>query len=98
MVWDKLSRRIYLSNRMQRVDSLEACWWAPIAPHSSQSVLCTMSGHRGGGNHPHVCVLPVPGSGWLKIKPEYVDNLMDELDLIVVGGYFGKGVSWVKLE
>ncbi|XP_071488614.1 DNA ligase 4-like [Diadema antillarum] len=32
------------------------------------------------------------GSGWLKIKPEYVDNLMDELDLLVVGGYFGKGV------
>ncbi|XP_041473446.1 DNA ligase 4-like isoform X2 [Lytechinus variegatus] len=31
------------------------------------------------------------GSGWLKIKPEYVDNLMDELDLLVVGGYFGKG-------
>lgn len=31
------------------------------------------------------------GSGWLKIKPEYVDNLMDELDVLVVGGYFGKG-------
>ncbi|XP_072034969.1 DNA ligase 4-like [Amphiura filiformis] len=31
------------------------------------------------------------GSGWLKIKPEYMSNLMDELDLIVVGGYFGKG-------
>ena len=34
------------------------------------------------------------GSGWLKIKPEYVDNLMDELDLLIVGGYFGKGVSF----
>ncbi|XP_022104577.1 DNA ligase 4-like [Acanthaster planci] len=32
------------------------------------------------------------GSGWLKIKPEYVDNLMDELDLLVVGGFFGKGI------
>ncbi|XP_071791788.1 DNA ligase 4-like [Asterias amurensis] len=32
------------------------------------------------------------GSGWLKIKPEYVDNLMDELDLLIVGGYFGKGI------
>ncbi|PIK62711.1 putative DNA ligase 4 [Apostichopus japonicus] len=31
------------------------------------------------------------GSGWLKIKPEYIDNLMDELDLLIVGGYFGKG-------
>ncbi|KAJ8019961.1 DNA ligase 4 [Holothuria leucospilota] len=32
------------------------------------------------------------GSGWLKIKPEYIDNLMDELDLLIVGGYFGKGI------
>nr|XP_057907102.1 DNA ligase 4 [Doryrhamphus excisus] len=31
------------------------------------------------------------GEGWLKIKPEYVDGLMDELDLIIVGGYWGKG-------
>ncbi|XP_076839180.1 DNA ligase 4 [Brachyhypopomus gauderio] len=31
------------------------------------------------------------GEGWLKIKPEYVDGLMDELDLLIVGGYWGKG-------
>ncbi|XP_072332377.1 DNA ligase 4 isoform X2 [Scyliorhinus torazame] len=31
------------------------------------------------------------GEGWLKIKPEYVDGLMDELDILIVGGYFGKG-------
>lgn len=31
------------------------------------------------------------GEGWLKIKPEYVDGLMDELDLLIVGGYMGKG-------
>ncbi|KAJ7378944.1 DNA ligase (ATP) [Desmophyllum pertusum] len=31
------------------------------------------------------------GSGWLKIKPEYVDSLSDELDLLIVGGYFGVG-------
>uniref|UniRef100_A0A3P9LD70 DNA ligase n=1 Tax=Oryzias latipes TaxID=8090 RepID=A0A3P9LD70_ORYLA len=31
------------------------------------------------------------GEGWLKIKPEYVDSLMDELDLLIVGGYWGKG-------
>lgn len=29
--------------------------------------------------------------GWYKIKPEYVGGLMDELDLIVVGGYMGVG-------
>lgn len=29
--------------------------------------------------------------GWLKIKPEYIDGLMDELDLIIIGGYFGEG-------
>ncbi|XP_042327134.1 DNA ligase 4 isoform X2 [Sceloporus undulatus] len=32
------------------------------------------------------------GEGWLKIKPEYVSGLMDELDLLVVGGYWGKGL------
>ncbi|XP_067047572.1 DNA ligase 4-like [Acropora muricata] len=31
------------------------------------------------------------GSGWLKIKPEYVDSLSDEMDLLIVGGYFGVG-------
>ncbi|KAG8517013.1 DNA ligase 4 [Galemys pyrenaicus] len=31
------------------------------------------------------------GEGWLKIKPEYVNGLMDELDVLIVGGYWGKG-------
>ncbi|KAM4860192.1 DNA ligase 4 isoform 1-T3 [Thomomys bottae] len=31
------------------------------------------------------------GEGWLKIKPEYVTGLMDELDILIVGGYWGKG-------
>ena len=34
-----------------------------------------------------------PGSGWLKIKPEYVDSLSDQLDVLIVGGYYGEGVS-----
>ena len=29
--------------------------------------------------------------GWFKLKPEYVGGLMDELDLLIVGGYFGVG-------
>lgn len=29
--------------------------------------------------------------GWYKMKPEYMDGMMDELDLMVVGGYFGTG-------
>lgn len=29
--------------------------------------------------------------GWYKIKPEYVGGLMDELDVLVVGGNFGVG-------
>lgn len=32
------------------------------------------------------------GEGWLKIKPEYVSGLMDELDILIVGGYWGKGL------
>lgn len=29
--------------------------------------------------------------GWFKVKPEYVGGLMDELDVLVVGGFFGVG-------
>ncbi|XP_055945641.1 DNA ligase 4-like [Argiope bruennichi] len=31
------------------------------------------------------------GCGWLKVKPEYIENLMDELDLLIIGGYYGEG-------
>uniref|UniRef100_A0A5S6QX03 DNA ligase n=1 Tax=Trichuris muris TaxID=70415 RepID=A0A5S6QX03_TRIMR len=30
-------------------------------------------------------------AGWLKIKPDYIHGLCDQLDLLVVGGYFGTG-------
>ena len=29
--------------------------------------------------------------GWYKLKPEYVGGLMDELDVLVLGGYLGVG-------
>eukprot|EP00026_Physarum_polycephalum_P001548 Phypoly_transcript_01550.p1 GENE.Phypoly_transcript_01550~~Phypoly_transcript_01550.p1 ORF type:complete len:948 (+),score=159.21 Phypoly_transcript_01550:87-2930(+) len=28
---------------------------------------------------------------WVKIKPEYVEGLGDDLDLLIIGGYYGKG-------
>nr|XP_042896531.1 DNA ligase 4 [Parasteatoda tepidariorum] len=31
------------------------------------------------------------GGGWLKVKPEYIENLMNELDLLIIGGYYGEG-------
>jgi len=31
------------------------------------------------------------GGGWLKIKPEYSNDLMDQCDLLVMGGYYGRG-------
>ena len=27
-------------------------------------------------------------SGWYKLKPDYVDGIMTEIDLVIVGGYF----------
>nr|CAD7410420.1 unnamed protein product [Timema cristinae] len=45
-------------------------------------------------------VLKDPGSvykpntrkgGWYKIKPEYTEGMMDHLDLIIMGGYYGDG-------
>ena len=29
--------------------------------------------------------------GWFKIKPEYIGGLTDEVDVLIVGGYFGAG-------
>jgi DNA ligase-4 len=28
---------------------------------------------------------------WIKVKPEYIDSMNDDIDLVIVGGYFGKG-------
>lgn len=30
-------------------------------------------------------------AGWIKVKPEYVDSLVPELDLLIIGAYYGKG-------
>ena len=30
-------------------------------------------------------------SGWVKVKPEYQNQLMDQCDLLVLGGYYGSG-------
>ena len=43
--------------------------------------------------HTITCSCSLLDSGWLKIKPDYVDSLSDELDLLILGGYFGVGVS-----
>lgn len=31
------------------------------------------------------------GSGWFKVKPDYMLGLNDDLDLIIIGGYYGVG-------
>ena len=31
------------------------------------------------------------GAGWVKVKPEYEAELVDTLDLVILGGYWGKG-------
>ena len=30
---------------------------------------------------------------WIKIKPEYIDGVCDDFDLIILGGYYGSGVG-----
>ena len=31
------------------------------------------------------------GNEWIKLKPDYVEDMVSHMDLIVLGGYFGKG-------
>jgi len=35
---------------------------------------------------------------WIKIKPEYVNSLCDELDVLIVGGYYGNGYRRGKIS
>jgi len=30
---------------------------------------------------------------WLKLKPEYIDGLGEDFDLLIIGGYFGEGIG-----
>ena len=31
------------------------------------------------------------GAGWFKVKPDYCEGIYDQLDLAIVGGYYGSG-------
>ena len=31
------------------------------------------------------------GNEWIKLKPDYVDDMISSLDLLIMGGYFGEG-------
>lgn len=38
----------------------------------------------------YTCAQRLKVAGWLKLKPDYVAALQDDLDLLVVGGYYGE--------
>jgi hypothetical protein len=40
--------------------------------------------------HPSIDCVSVCGQ-WAKLKPDYIDGMADNLDLIILGGYYGKG-------
>lgn len=30
---------------------------------------------------------------WIKLKPEYIDGLVNDMDLLIIGGYYGTGIG-----
>lgn len=42
--------------------------------------------------------LNVRDDSWIKIKPEYFDRLGEQMDLVVIGGYYGNGSRAGKLS
>ncbi|EGG24891.1 DNA ligase IV [Cavenderia fasciculata] len=43
------------------------------------------------GDHPFM--VETKKDKWIKIKPEYLDGVGDDLDLVIIGGYYGSGVG-----
>ncbi|CAG0887525.1 unnamed protein product [Cyprideis torosa] len=46
--------------------------------------------------NPNSIYKPNARKGWIKIKPDYVDELIDSLDLLIIGGYFGRRTNVVS--
>ncbi|KAK9767959.1 DNA ligase (ATP) [Basidiobolus ranarum] len=72
------------------IDHIEAASTKEICDIMDQAIV-----ERGEGiivKNPHGIYSPNDrNSNWLKLKPEYVDSLADDLDLLIVGGYYGTG-------
>lgn len=64
------------------VDTIEEFLESGINAGSEGLMLKTLDGSYRAGSR---------GSNWLKLKREYQNDLGDSLDLVVIGGFFGKG-------
>ena len=38
------------------------------------------------------------GADWIKLKSEYLDGMMDTLDLLIIGGFFGEGKTRIGVK
>jgi DNA ligase-4 len=76
----------------------QLCLFAAADVFNSQGLLDALTTATGAGKEGVIVkdetapyILNDRSDWWIKVKPDYIDGLRDNMDLILMGGYYGEG-------